>query len=161
MLLEILVAAGRSDAYRQHFAKRAKTRSTASRSKRRSDATACGRRGYRTTQAKTLYRLCGYDFYLQESPLFIKHAPRTDFSTADNDHLALTPSGVSIFETKGWSGHIAPSEASGRLTRTAPNGQRSDRLSPIDNNRSEVGFLRDHLPPVWPVAGLFTLEEVL
>jgi len=163
MLFEILVAAGSYYAYR-HFAKAGKARPSASSHKRRSDA--IGAAGEAVAQAKlrkTLYWLCGNDFYLHEGPLIIEHAPGTDFPTAEIDHLAVTPFGVFIFETKNWSGHIAPSDASGKLTRTAPDGQREDRRSPIDQNRSKIGFLRNQLPPMWPVdaAGLFTSDEAV
>lgn len=163
MLFEILVAAGGYYAYR-HFAKGCKTHSSASTKKRRSDA--IGAAGEAAAQAKlrtTLNWLCGNDFYLHEGPLVIEHAPGTDFPTAEIDHLAVTPFGVFIFETKNWSGHIAPSDVPGKLSRTAPNGQQDDRRSPIDQNRSKVGFLQDHLPPVWPghAAGLFTSDKAV
>ncbi|MDR5762998.1 nuclease-related domain-containing protein [Caballeronia sp. LZ035] len=49
---------------------------------------------------KTLYWLCGNEFYLHDSPLVIEHAPGTDYPTAEMDHLAATPYGIFIFETK-------------------------------------------------------------
>jgi hypothetical protein len=163
MLFEILVAVGGYYAYR-HFAKGGKTRSTASRKKRRSDAIgAAGEAAVQAKLRKTLYWLCGNDFYLHEGPLVIEHAPGTDFPTAEIDHLAVTHFGVFIFETKNWSGHIALSDVPGKLTRTSPNGQRDDRRSPIAQNRTKVGFLRNQLPPGWPVhaAGLFTSGDAV
>ena len=81
----------------------------------------CGRRSSGSSKARTTLRwLCGDNFYLHEGTLLIEHAPGTAFPTAEIDHLAITPFGVFIFETKNWSGRIAPSTCSGNLTRTAP-----------------------------------------
>lgn len=133
-------------------------------SERHSDA--IGAAGEAAAQAKlrsTLYWLCGNDFYLHEGPLVIEHAPGTDFPTAEIDHLAVTPFVVFIFETKNWSGHIAPSANAGKLTRTARNGQKDERRSPVEQNRSKVRFFREQLPPIWPAlgAGLFTSAEAV
>jgi hypothetical protein len=88
----------------------------------------------------------------------VEHAPGSQFPTAEIDHLAVTPFGVFIFETKHWSGRIFPSSARGMLTRVADAGQSEDRRSPLDQNRTKVAFSRARLPSNWPVAGagLFT-----
>ncbi|WP_236078638.1 nuclease-related domain-containing protein [Paraburkholderia domus] len=110
---------------------------------------------------ETLEWLCGSDYYLHEGPLVVEHAPGTTFSTAEIDHLAVTPFGIFIFETKNWSGRISPSSAQGMLTRVAGNGQAEDRRSPLYQNRTKVAFFRSRLPANWPItgAGLFTSPE--
>ena len=78
---------------------------------------AIGAAGEATAQAelrKTLFWLCGNEFYFHEGPLVIEHAPGTQYPTAEIDHIAVTSFGIFIFETKNRSGHIAPSTA--RLT---------------------------------------------
>jgi len=111
----------------------------------------------------TLQWLCGDDFYLHDGPLLIEHAPGTAFPTAEIDHLAITPFGVFVFETKNWSGRIAPSSCTAMLRRIAPNGKADERRSPIEQNRSKIRFLREQLPAMWPVAGagLFVSPEVV
>jgi hypothetical protein len=110
---------------------------------------------------RTLASLCGTDYYLSDGPLIIEHAPGTRYPTAEIDHLAVTPFGVFVFETKNWSGRIGPSTASGFVTRTGRNGCAEDRRSPLDQNRTKVAFFRSRLPPLWPVtgAGLFVSRE--
>ncbi|MFM0144992.1 nuclease-related domain-containing protein [Paraburkholderia sp. RL18-085-BIA-A] len=129
-----------------------------------SRAEVLGARGEARAHAKleeTLDWLCGSDYYLF-GPLVIEHAPGTAFPTAEIDHLAVTPFGIFIFETKNWSGRIAPSAARGMLTRVGSDRRAEDRRSPIDQNRTKVEFFRSILPPLWPVtgAGLFTSPEV-
>ncbi|WP_213766525.1 nuclease-related domain-containing protein [Caballeronia sp. dw_19] len=111
---------------------------------------------------EVLPQLCGQDFYLHEGALIVEHAPGTAFPTAEIDHLAITPFGVFVFETKNWSGHISASESDDRLVRTMFDGTRELRKSPLAQNRSKVAFLRNQLPPFWPVshAGVFTAENV-
>lgn len=111
---------------------------------------------------EVLPQLCGQDFYLHEGALIVEHAPGTAFPTAEIDHLAITPFGVFVFETKNWSGHISASESDDRLVRTMSDGTRELRKSPLAQNRSKVAFLRNQLPPFWPVshAGVFTAENV-
>ncbi|SAK90310.1 NERD domain-containing protein [Caballeronia catudaia] len=131
---------------------------------RRSDAIgAAGESAAQAELRKTLYWLCGNEFYLHDGPLVIEHAPGTDYPTAEIDHLAVTPFGIFIFETKHWPGHIAPSTRAGKLTRSASSGQTDERRSPIEQHRSKLRFLRDQLPPIWPVrgAGLFTSAEAV
>ena len=107
---------------------------------------------------ETLDWLCGSDYFLLGGPLVIEHAPGTAFPTAQIDHLAITPFGIFIFETKNWSGRIAPSTARGMLTRVGSDRRAEDRHSPIDQNRSKVESFRSSLPSLWQVtgAGLFT-----
>ena len=128
----------------------------------RSDA--LGAAGEALAHAKlreTLEWLCGSDFYLHEGPLVVEHAPGSEFPTAEIDHLAVTPFGIFIFETKHWSGRIFPSSARGMLTRVAGTGVAEDRRSPLDQNRAKVEFFRACLPSNWPVAGagIFTSAE--
>jgi hypothetical protein len=128
----------------------------------RSDA--LGAAGEALAHAKlkeTLEWLCGSNYYLHDGPLVVEHAPGSEFPTAEIDHLAVTPFGIFIFETKHWSGRISPSSARGMLTRVASTGQAEDRRSPLDQNRTKVAFFRGRLPSNWPItgAGLFTSPE--
>jgi hypothetical protein len=102
---------------------------------------------------ETLEWLCGSDYVLLGAPLVIEHAPGSPFPTAEIDHLAVTPFGIFVFETKNWSGRIAPSTALGMLSRVGADQRPEDRRSPIAQNRTKVEFLRSNLPPVWPVSG--------
>jgi hypothetical protein len=108
MLFEILVAVGGCYAYR-HFKTSAKKRSAAGPKNRRSDA--IGAAGEAAAQAKlhkTLYWLCGNDFYLHDGPLVIKHAPGTNFPTAEIDHLAVTPLASSFSRRRTGPGTSLP-----------------------------------------------------
>ncbi|EIM96714.1 NERD domain protein [Paraburkholderia hospita] len=130
----------------------------------RSRAEVLGAQGEARAHAKlkeTLDWLCGSNYCLLGGPLVIEHAPGTAFPTAEIDHLAVTPFGIFVFETKNWSGRIAPSTARGMLTRVGSDHRSEDRRSPIDQNRTKVAFFRSNLPCVWPVmgAGLFTSPE--
>lgn len=162
MLLEIALAAVAFQLLR-HRKKWPKNPSRRSRpAADRSDA--LGAAGEALAQAKlreTLDGLCGTDYYLHDGPLVVEHAPGTAFPTAEIDHLAVTPFGIFLFETKNWSGSIAPSTAHGMLTRTGRDRRAEDRRSPLDQNRTKVAFFRARLPPIWPVsgAGLFTSPE--
>lgn len=111
---------------------------------------------------EVLPQLCGPDFYLHEGPLIIEHAPGTAFPTAEIDHLAITSFGVFVFETKNWTGQISASESGDQLVRSLLDGTRELRKSPLAQNRSKVAFLKNQLPPFWPVshAGVFTAENV-
>ncbi|GGD94093.1 nuclease-related domain-containing protein [Caballeronia grimmiae] len=164
MFLEILVAIGGYHLFKRLMRWRPSRSRRPGRAKR--TAHEIGAAGEAAAQAKlrtTLQWLCGDDFYLHEGPLVIEHAPGTAFPTAEIDHLAITPFGIFIFETKNWSGRIAPSSSHGKLTRIAPNGKPEERRSPIEQNRSKVRFLREQLPAIWPVsgAGLFTSPDVV
>ncbi|MFM0521795.1 nuclease-related domain-containing protein [Caballeronia jiangsuensis] len=164
MFFEMLVAVG---GYHVFKATKRRSRSgsrSAHRAKRSPDD--IGAAGEALAQAKlrtTLRWLCGDNFYLHEGTLVIEHAPGTAFPTAEIDHLAITPFGVFLFETKNWAGRIAPSNCPGTLTRTAPSGQADERRSPIEQNRSKIRFLREQLPAMWPVAGasLFVSPDVV
>jgi hypothetical protein len=126
------------------------------RQKPKDRSVALGEAGEAKAQAKlreTLVSLCGTDYYLFDGPLIIEHAPGTDFPTAEIDHLAVTPFGIFVFETKNWSGYIGPSPIPGFLTRTDRDGNAQDRRSPLEQNRTKVAYLRSRLPPLWPVAG--------
>jgi hypothetical protein len=159
MLFEILVAVGGYYAYR-HFAKGSKCRP----SKGGSDA--IGAAGEATAQAKlrkTLYWLCGNDFYLHEGPLVIEHAPGTEFPTAEIDHLAVTPFWRLHFRDEEPVRPNCPFDRR-RLPDTHQRGRHAeDRRSPIHQYRSKVRFLRAQLPPMWPVvgAGLFASADAV
>lgn len=117
---------------------------------------ALGEAGEAKPQAKLrdgLTALCGADYSLFNGPIIIEHAPGTDFPTAEIDHLAVTPFGIFVFETKNWSGYISPASAPGFLTRTDRDGKAQDRRSPLEQNRTKVAFFRSRFPSLWPVAG--------
>jgi hypothetical protein len=127
-------------------------------------AEASGLLGEKRTQAKLREALgwcCGTDYYLHEGSMIIEHAPGTRFPTIEIDHLAITPFGVFIFETKNWSGVISPSANPDFLTRTTADGKREERKSPIAQNRSKLAFLRSVLPHGWNIkgAGVFASPE--
>ncbi|WP_429289496.1 nuclease-related domain-containing protein [Paraburkholderia sp. CI3] len=88
------------------------------------------------------------------TPLLLNHAPGTDFPTAELDHLAITPFGIFVVETKNWAGSILPGPDADTVVRVGVGGQRETRRSPLRQNRSKVGFLRSVLPGMWPVEGL-------
>jgi hypothetical protein len=124
-----------------------------------------GATGEQIAQAKlaeALVWLCGSDCYLHDGPLVIEHAPGSPFPTAEIDHLAITPFGIFVFESKHWSGFISNGAIPGELQRSANDGTRASRKSPLAQNASKVAFLRRHLPPMWPVdgAGIFTSTDV-
>lgn len=98
--------------------------------------------------------LCGDDFYLHPGALLLNHAPGTDFPTAEVDHLAVTPFGIFIIETKNWAGRIEPGPTEKAVIRIGADGQREMRRSPLQQNRSKVAFLRAMLPGSWPVEGI-------
>lgn len=101
-----------------------------------------------------LTRLCGTDFYLHPHSLLLNHAPGTAFPTAEVDHLAITPFGIFVVETKHWGGCIEAGAKPDELTRIAPDGRRETRRSPSAQNRTKVAFLRDAMPAIWPVRGV-------
>ncbi|MFC0403147.1 nuclease-related domain-containing protein [Paraburkholderia rhizosphaerae] len=102
---------------------------------------------------RVLTWLCGDDFYLHHGPVLLHHAPGTAFPTAEIDHLAITPFGLFVFETKNWIGHIEPGVNAETLVRIAPSGARETRRSPLKQNRAKVAFLRSVMPGMWPVEG--------
>ncbi|REG45416.1 nuclease-like protein [Paraburkholderia sp. BL6669N2] len=97
--------------------------------------------------------LCGSNFYLHSGPILLNHAPGTEFPTAEVDHLAITPFGIFIFETKNWTGLIEPGASADVLIRIGADGEPQARKSPLSQNRSKLAFLRGTLPPVWPIEG--------
>jgi hypothetical protein len=129
---------------------------------RAEQAGAAGEQIAQAKLAEALVWLCGSDCYLHDGPLVIEHDPGSPFPTAEIDHLAITPFGIFVFETKHWSGFISNGAIPGELQRSANDGTRAARKSPIAQNASKVAFLRRHLPPMWPVdgAGIFTSTDV-
>ncbi|MFP3554754.1 nuclease-related domain-containing protein [Paraburkholderia sp. SIMBA_049] len=59
--------------------------------------------------------ICGENFFLHPGALLLNHAPGTAYPTAEVDHLAITPFGIFLVETKNWSGLIEPGPDSGTL----------------------------------------------
>ncbi|MGF6782052.1 hypothetical protein P3T21_007292 [Paraburkholderia sp. GAS334] len=103
---------------------------------------------------RTLQWLCGDDFHLHATPILLHHAPGSPFPTAEVDHLAITPFGLFVIETKNWSGAIEPGPNADTVIRVAADGSYEIRRSPIAQNRSKVAFLRGVLPGMWTVEGL-------
>jgi hypothetical protein len=105
--------------------------------------------------------LCGRNFYLHCGPLLLNHAPGTEFPTAEVDHLAITPFGIFVFETKNWTGLIKPGASAEVLIRIGADGEPQARKSPLSQNRSKLAFLRGILPPVWSIegAGVFASDS--
>jgi hypothetical protein len=130
---------------------------------RAEDAGAAGEKIAHAKLAESLDWLCGTNYYLHEGSLIIEHAPGSTFPTAEIDHLAVTPFGVFVLETKHWSGRIDNAGIPGELVRTAGDGSRENRKSPLAQTASKVEFLRRRLPPIWPVigAGIFTSPDVI
>jgi hypothetical protein len=141
-------------------ARRRKTRARAAAKHRPTTTTRnerLGEEGEATVQAElrsALHWLCGDDFYLHPGALLLNHAPGTDFPTAEVDHLAMTPFGVFIVETKNWSGRIERGPTDKTVVRITSDGQREERRSPLQQNRSKVAFLRTMLPGHWTVEGI-------
>ena len=98
--------------------------------------------------------LCGDNFYLHPGALLLNHAPGTGFPTAELDHLAITPFGIFVIETKNWAGSILPGPDAETVVRVGIDGQRDTRRSPLRQNRSKVTFLRSVLPGMWSVEGV-------
>lgn len=116
--------------------------------------------GEQTMQAdleRILPDLCGEDFYLHPGPVILNHAPGTAYPTAEVDHLAITPFGVFLFETKHWSGQIMPGQTPAELIRVGPDGVMETRKSPLLQSRAKVAFVQRLITPAWPVraAGVF------
>lgn len=116
-----------------------------------------GEEGERRVHAElldSLTWLCGENFYLHAGALLLNHAPGTDYPTAEVDHLAITPFGIFLVETKNWTGLIEPGPDSSTLVRTGSDGIREARTSPLRQNRSKVAFLRSILPAPWTIEGV-------
>ncbi|WP_434667702.1 nuclease-related domain-containing protein [Paraburkholderia sp. A3BS-1L] len=68
-------------------------------------AHACGEASEVAVRAelrRVLTGLCGDDFYLHDGAVLLHHAPGTALPTAEIDHLAVTPFGLFVIETKNW-----------------------------------------------------------
>ncbi|BCF95143.1 nuclease-related domain-containing protein [Paraburkholderia largidicola] len=116
-----------------------------------------GEEGEAVVQAElraALQWLCGDDFYLHPGTLLLNHAPGSAFPTAEVDHLAVTPFGIFVVETKNWAGRIEPGPDLQSVVRIGVDGRREMRRSPTQQNRSKVAFLRSVLPGCWPVEGI-------
>ncbi|MFM0608766.1 nuclease-related domain-containing protein [Paraburkholderia sediminicola] len=100
---------------------------------------------------RVLAWLCGENFYLHRGPVLLHHAPGASYPTAEIDHLAITPFGLFVFETKNWTGHIEPGPDETSLVRVAANGERELRKSPLKQNHSKMVFLRSVMPGMWPI----------
>jgi hypothetical protein len=92
--------------------------------------------------------------------LLLNHAPGTEFPTADVDHLAVTPFGIFVVETKNWTGRIEPGPTRATAIRIGVNGQPEMRCSPLQQNRSKVAFLRAILPGSWPLEGIAAFSHL-
>ena len=158
MFFEMFLAAGAVYGYRR-FVRRtpvSKAHMADWRAPIAARAEASGTLGEKLTHAKlreTLRWCCGSEFYLHDGSVIIEHAPGTRYPTIEIDHLAITPFGVFIFETKNWSGLIQPSSNPDALLRSTDTGVAEERKSPIAQNRSKLAFLRSVLPRDWLVAG--------
>ncbi|MEQ0776578.1 nuclease-related domain-containing protein [Paraburkholderia tropica] len=113
-----------------------------------------GEAAVRAELRRVLAGLCGNDFYLHDGAVLVEHAPGTAFPTAEIDHIAVTPFGIFVIETKNWSGQIAPAANADDVVRTGVDGVAEVRRSPLAQNRTKVAFLNRKLPPVWPIEGL-------
>jgi hypothetical protein len=98
--------------------------------------------------------LCPGEFYLHEGGLVLNHAPRSQFPTAEVDHLAITPFGIFVIETKNWSGSVRCSTKPDELVRIGRDGIASIRKSPLAQNRTKVEFVRSLVTSAWPVESL-------
>ncbi|MGF6267354.1 hypothetical protein OKW49_008348 [Paraburkholderia youngii] len=153
MLTTILVVSGCVFAWRALTRQRKPDSTTAPATRNQKS----GDEGEALVQAElrsALQWLCGENFYLHPGALLLNHAPGTKFPTAELDHLAITPFGIFVIETKNWAGSILPGPDSQTVVRVSADGQRETRRSPLRQNRSKVGFLRGVLPGTWPVEGL-------
>ena len=116
-----------------------------------------GEEGEREVSAELrwhLTRLCGENWVVLDGLVLI-HAPGSTFPTAEIDHLAITPFGVFVVETKHWAGVVTHGETDDTLTLTTVEGQQCVRTSPMKQNAAKVRFLRKLLPPrLWIVEGL-------
>lgn len=116
-----------------------------------------GEQGEAVVQAElraALEWLCGDNFYLHPGALLLNHAPGSAFPTAEVDHLAITPFGIFVVETKNWAGRIETGPDLRSVVRIGVDGRRELRRSPIQQNRSKVAFLRSVLPRCWPIEGI-------
>ena len=124
------------------------SRLPASRSQRSGEQ---GEAAVRTELRAALQWLCGDNFYLHPGALLLNHAPGSAFPTAEVDHLAITPFGIFVVETKNWAGRIEPGPDIKSVVRIGVDGHREMRRSPTQQNRSKGAFLRSVLPGSWLV----------
>jgi hypothetical protein len=103
---------------------------------------------------RVLTGLCGDDFHLHDGAVLLHHAPGTAFPTAEIDHLAVTPFGLFVIETKNWGGSITAGANRDELVCVSAAGSRETRRSPLAQNRTKVAFLLAKLPRVWTIEGL-------
>lgn len=113
-----------------------------------------GEAAVRSELRRVLSALCGENFHLHDSAVLIHHAPGTAFPTAEIDHIAVTPFGIFVIETKNWSGVIAPGAVRDEVSRTGIDGVTDARRSPLAQNRTKIEFLNARLPALWPIEGL-------
>jgi hypothetical protein len=101
-----------------------------------------------------LARVCGDDWLIFNG-LILVHAPDSAFPTVEIDHLAITPFGIFVIETKHWGGAVTRGETDATLILSTPDGQRHVRTSPMKQNGPKVRFLKSLIPPrLWLVEGL-------
>lgn len=113
-----------------------------------------GEAAVRSELRRVLSALCGENFYLHDGAVLIHHAPGTAFPTAEIDHIAVTPFGIFVIETKNWSGAITPGPSRDEVSRTGIDGVMEARRSPLAQNRTKVDFLIAKLPAIWPIESL-------
>src|ERR1700754_3594764 len=107
--------------------------------------------------------MCGNNFPLHRGPLFLNHAPGKAFPTAEVDHLAVTPFGIFVIETKHWAGSIRRGEESNTLILETHDGRNLTRTSPLKQNAAKIRFVRSLLPPSLRAVeglGVFSHEAV-
>jgi hypothetical protein len=92
-----------------------------------------------------LTEMCGNLFVLRHS-VILKIAPGTKYPTAEIDHLAITPFGVFVIETKAWRGQIMAGQSDDWLIWISPAGVTQVRKNPLAQNRTKVAFIQRLLP---------------
>jgi hypothetical protein len=92
-----------------------------------------------------LTEMCGKNFVLRLS-VILQIARGTKYPTAEIDHLAITPFGVFVIETKAWRGQIKAGPSDDSLTWISPAGATEVRKNPLTQNRSKVAFIHRLLP---------------
>jgi hypothetical protein len=92
-----------------------------------------------------LTEMCGKNFVLRNS-VILQIAPGTKYPTAEIDHLAITPFGVFVIETKAWRGQIMAGQGDDSLIWISPTGLSEVRKNPLAQNRSKVAFIQRLLP---------------
>ncbi|GAB7522589.1 nuclease-related domain-containing protein [Paraburkholderia sp. 2C] len=104
------------------------------------------------TLRQCLTRLCGENYKILDS-VILNHAPGEAFPTAEVDHLAVTPFGVFVIETKHWAGSVRLGEERDALILETHDGRSLTRTSPLKQNAAKIRFIRSLLP-----AGLRMVE---